>query len=161
MKKERSEEYLDKFRDIINNAHNSGKLVVFTDGSGDNSKQGEPIKFGFLIYENGKLLAYGSQVCNDKQNTSVKSEIMGINAALSYLLLDNITDEVILFSDNKWVVDWAVNKLSWYSKSVDKVYYEAFVELRNLIEHFKSVQAIWIPRELNENADQLTRYNKY
>jgi len=153
-----SESYLDSFRQVVNDYHKKNNLVVFTDGSADNMKQSEPIKFGFLIYEKGKLIHSDSQMCNDTFNTSIKSELMAVNAALGFLLLEGITNEdIILFSDNKWLVEWAVNKSSWYSKSYDKAYYESFVELRELMSQLKSVKAIWIPREVNEEADRLTR----
>lgn len=157
-KTSRSESYLDSFRQVVNDYHKKNNLVVFTDGSADNMKQSEPIKFGFLIYEKGKLIHSDSQICNDTFNTSIKSELMAVNFALGFLLLEGITNEdIILFSDNKWLVEWAVNKTNWYSKSYDKAYYESFVELRELMSQLKSVKAIWIPREVNGEADKLTR----
>jgi ribonuclease HI len=158
MRNERSETYLNKFRELVDYYHKQNNLVIFTDGSADNKKQTQSIKFGFLIYEKGKLLHSESQVCNDKFNTSVKSEIMGINAALGFLCSEGATSEdIVIFSDNRWAVEWAVNKTSWYSTSKDKAYYESFVILRSLIKEFKSVKAFWIPREINQDADDLTR----
>jgi ribonuclease HI len=158
MKKQRSETYLNEYRKLVNYHHKSNSLVLFTDGSADNSKQNEPIKFGFLVYEKGKLLHSDSQVCRDNFNTSVKSELMAINAGLKFLRSEGATREsIVIFSDNKWVVEWAVNKTNWYSTSTDKAYYESFVMLRSLIAEFKSVNAFWVPREINQDADSLTR----
>lgn len=157
-KKPRTETYLNEYRKIISYYHNQDNLVIFTDGSADNSNQRKAIKFGCLIYEKGKLIHSISQVCNDTFNTSVKSEIMGINTALGFLCQEGITNEdIIIFSDNKWVVEWAVNNRSWYSTSKEKAYYESFVLLRSYIGEFKSIKAIWVPREVNMEADSLTR----
>lgn len=156
-KKQRSETYLNEYRKLVEYYHKQDNLVIFTDGSANNSHQDEPIKFGFLIYEKGKLLHSNSQVCNDKFNTSVKSELMGINASLGFLYSEGATnDNIIIFSDNKWVVEWCINKPNWYSTSTDKAYYESFVILRSLMKEFKSVRSFWIPREINEEADKLT-----
>jgi ribonuclease HI len=158
MKKQRSETYLNEYRKLVDYYHSQDNLVIFTDGSANNSHQDEPIKFGFLIYEKGKLLHSDSQVCNDKFNTSVKSELMGINASLGFLYSEGaISDNIVIFSDNKWVVEWCINKPKWYSTSTDKAYYEAFVMLRSIMKEFKSVKAFWIPREVNMEADKLTR----
>lgn len=158
MKKERSEAYLDEYRKLVDYYHKQDNLVLFTDGSADNSKQHEPIKFGFLVYEKGKLLHSDSHICNDNFNTSVKSELMGINAGLRFLRSEGATREhIVIFSDNKWVVEWAVNKTSWLSTSTDKAYYNSFVILRSLMKEFKSVKAFWVPREINQEADSLTR----
>lgn len=158
-KKERSETYLNTYRELVNYYHNQKGLVIFTDGSADNSFQEEPIKFGFLIYENGKLLHSDSQICYDKFNTSIKSEIMGINLALHFLINEGCTNiPLTIFSDNKWIVEWCINKTNWYSTSTDKAYYESFVILRSYMKEFhRGAQAFWIPREINQEADKLTR----
>jgi len=158
-KKERSEAYLNEYRKIVDYYHKQDNLVIFTDGSADNSHQDEPIRFGFLIYEKGKLLHHDFDICKDKFNTSIKSEIMGINLALHFLISEGCTNvPLIVFSDNQWLVDWCINKTSWYSTSKDKAYYESFVLLRSYMKEFhREIKAIWIPREINEEADKLTR----
>jgi ribonuclease HI len=159
MKKERSETYLNEYRKLINYHHQQKGLVIFSDGSGDNSAQTEPIKFGFLIYEKGKMLHSDSQICYDKFNTSVKSEIMGLNLALHFLIQEGCTTEnITIFSDNKWLVEWCINNRSWYSKSTDKAYYESFVILRSYMNEFnRTIKGFWVPREVNQEADLMTR----
>lgn len=159
MEKQRSETYLNEYRKIVDFYHKKDNLVIFTDGSADNSHQEEPIRFGFLIYEKGKLLHYDFDICKDNFNTSIKSEIMGINLALHFLISEGYTNvPLIIFSDNKWMVEWCINKRNWYSTSTDKAYYESFVLLRSYMKQFsREITGIWIPREVNEEADKLTR----
>lgn len=158
MKQLRSENYLNKFKEIVEYYHTKNNIVIFTDGSGDNRKQDQPIQFGFLIYDKGKLLHKNNDVCNDTFNTSVKSEIMGVNLALEYLISENCTNiDIVVFSDNKFIVDWCINNKSWYSNSTDKAYYDSFVYLREYMKQFNTIKAIWVPREINEDADKLTR----
>lgn len=156
-RKERSEAYLNEYRLEIERAHKSGKIVVFSDGSADNMDQTAPIRFGFLVYKDGMLIHADSKVCNDSFNTSVKSEIMGMNAALEYLFSTEYSDDVIILSDNKWVVQYAINRPDWMSTSTDKAYFPAFIEIRKRMKWFKSVVGIWIPRELNTLADDLSK----
>lgn len=152
----RSEEYLNKYREIISKKHSEKGLVIFTDGSADNSKQTQAIKYGYLIYEGGCLLNSGSYVCNDNFNTSIKSEILAINLALSALIIDEVNEPITIFSDNTWVVEYIVNDKNWVSKSPEKAYYSAYQEYRSLSETF-DIKGYWIPRELNAQADLLTR----
>jgi ribonuclease HI len=158
IKKIRTEAYLQPFRKLISDLHKKDCFVIFTDGSGDNMHQEKAIKFGFLIYETGKLLHSASFSCYDTFNTSVKSEIMAVNAALQYLVDEKCCNvDVVVLSDNKFLVDWCINNRNWYSSSTEKSYYSAFVVLRELIKQFKSVQSKWIARECNTLADNLTR----
>ena len=159
VKKTRSETYLNEYRKVVDYYHSKEGLVIFSDGSADNSFQEEPIKFGFLIYERGKLLHSDSQICYDKFNTSIKSEIMGINLALHFLISEGCTNvPITVFSDNQWLIDWCINKTAWYSTSTDKAYYESFVILRSYMKEFhRGIKGIWIPREINQEADKLTR----
>jgi ribonuclease HI len=157
MTNSKREEKIIKAQELIDRVTKSGLLMVFTDGSGDNSNKDNPIKFGFEILENGKVIHSESAICSEKNNSSVKSEILAINAALSFLISEGATEEEIhFFTDNTFMVQYCFNK-NWRSRSVNKPYYKSQLEMNDLLQNFSNIKYHWIPRELNERADALTR----
>ncbi|MBC7525229.1 MAG: ribonuclease H-like domain-containing protein [Flavobacterium sp.] len=146
-------------KSVIDFKHKNSNLVCYTDGSGDNMDKSLPIEFSFVIYENNSVIHKNKNICKDKENTTVKAEILGINMCLAFLIAENLKNEKItIFSDAKWVVDWVCNKLTWESKNTEAHYYKAYLDVRRLIPQFRDIEFIWIPRDYNTVADGMLRY---
>jgi len=139
--------------------HTESDLVCYSDGSiEDNSNETLPAKFSFIVYEKNDVIHKEKSVCDDKFNSTIKAEILGINSCLSFLSSENLQNEKItFFSDSKWVVDFVCNRPYWYSKNTNAPYYKAFVEFRELVYDFTDIEFIWIPRKYNTVADELLR----
>ena len=143
---------------IIEKSHLNSDLVCYSDGSGDNSSSKNDISYGFVIYEKSTIIHSSKNTHKSDNNSTVKAEILGINDCLSFLISENLHNEKItFFCDNKWVVDWCCNKLSWISKNYEAPYYSAYLSLRELIPNFNNIEFVWIPREYNSVADSLLR----
>jgi ribonuclease HI len=143
---------------IIEKSHLNSDLVCYSDGSGDNSSCENDISYGFVVYEKNNVIHSSKNTHKSNNNSTVKAEILGINDCLSFLLSENLQNEnITFFCDNKWVVDWCCNKLTWTSKNYEAPYYSAYLSLREFITNFNKIQFIWIPREYNTFADSLLR----
>lgn len=154
----RDEQYLKQFYTLIEKERQRNDLICFTDGSNpDNTKSDTEIQYGFIIYDgNTKMYEYYEK-CNDGHTSNIKSEILACVKLLEYLILEECVDEKItVFSDCRFIRDYVFDT-SWYSKSTDKPYYTAFVRFRELIKEFSHIKAVWIPRECNQEADDISK----
>lgn len=156
-KKQRPEEFLNKYRNLIYSEMAKEQMVIFSDGSADIQQGQTLIQEGYAVFDQGHLIKFGSERSEVGFNTSVKSEFQAMCMGLEYLMSINYKGDVLIFNDSSFVVEYGVQKLHWQSESKDKGYYPAFIRLRGLIKEFKSVFAYWIPRELNTITDKLSK----
>ncbi|MBI3841009.1 MAG: reverse transcriptase-like protein [Thaumarchaeota archaeon] len=114
--------------------------------------------YGFVIYEGTRRLAEGEGLAG-LDVTSNYAEYAALAEALKKLKQLGIEGDVLVKSDSKLLVGQMSQ--GWEVKG--GAYIQKLKEARDLTREFGSISFEWIPREMNGEADLLTRtaYLKY
>jgi ribonuclease HI len=156
MGRPRGEEYLTPFREKIKKLEDSGLIMVFTDGSANPFDKSDPITFGCVVKQGGKIIGETSDICKDPVNTISKAEIMAMTHALIYLISEGMAfKRVAIISDSQFAVNYCVNNSNFLKANRLAPYWPALVDLRNYMNFFPNLKAYWIPRDLNSEADKM------
>jgi ribonuclease HI len=107
--------------------------------------------YGFVVYQDRKKVAEGEGLAG-YDVTNNFAEYTALVMALRKLKALGAS-EVVVKSDSKLLV----GQMSEGWKVKGGGYIEKLREARELVKEFRSVKFIWIPRELNEEADLLSR----
>lgn len=109
--------------------------------------------YGYLIYRDGELIHRGfGAVGEGRGMTSNVAEYEGLKAAVSWLNDHGIEDSVTIKGDSQLVIKQM--KGEWEVKSKTS---RAYVPEIGRMLQGKDVRFIWVPREMNEEADRLSR----
>lgn len=158
-KKGRTEKYLESYEQKIQFAHKNFDYVVFTDGSCDNVSK-EYVRYGYVIYKDGK--PFDSLAEEDfniplKERTSNTAECIAVMKAANSLLKKRLENKKIMFfSDSEFTLNYLMNT-GWSNGDPNKGYFNSWSQLRKILPKFTNVKKAWIPREKNQEADNLTR----
>ncbi len=111
--------------------------------------------YGWLIYQNGRLVASGHGVfARGKEATSLNAEYLALIEGLDALQDLGITKEPVkIMGDAKCVIDQMRGGVAVNSKGMKPLYRRA----RQIARQFRNIEWSWTPREFNLAADQLTR----
>jgi len=115
--------------------------------------------YGYLIYRDGQLIHKGFRAVGEgKGMTNNMAEYEGLMAAAQWLRDEGIEDKIVIKGDSQLVIKQM--KGEWKISSATSKKYVP--QIRNLL-HGKDVSFVWVPREENEEADELSRvaYNRY
>lgn len=117
--------------------------------------------YGFTVYRNGDNIMRGYGVVGEGEGMSNNlGEYAALCEALKTLIRLNLTEEeVVVKSDSKLLV----NQMNGVWKCHGGYYISKYIEAKELVKFFKKIRFIWIPREENSEADQLSRraYEEY
>lgn len=143
----------------VKNYHEQYDYVVFTDGSADNYiKSG--IQYSYIIYQKGEVFAKNSIFNEDlpkRERTNNTSECLGVVEACKFLIENRLNESKVIFlSDSTFIIDYLMD-LDWDRLNPELGYYNSSLELRSLLKEFKKIKKSWIPRELNQEADKLSK----
>lgn len=108
--------------------------------------------FGYVIYDGAKKLAEGEGLAGFRV-TNNYAEYTALGEALKRLARLGVEGDVVIRSDSKLLV----GQMSGAWKVKGGGYIEKLKEAKELIREFGSIQFEWIPREMNEEADLLSR----
>jgi ribonuclease HI len=155
----RTPKYLKKHQDFIDHVQKIYDIVCFTDGSCLNLKD---IGYSFVVTK-GKEIVYSEKFDRtdvEMPYTVSVAEIMAVVRLLQYLeKIGEINSNIFIFSDSKFLVDYCMN-VKWVSKSTQAPYYKHWMLLQSLVVFFPNLNCEWVPRELNVEADRLSKYEK-
>jgi ribonuclease HI len=126
-------------------------VTVYIDGLAMPSNPGTGT-YGFVVYDGPKKLAEGMGLAG-RGVTSNFAEYTALAEALKRLKVLRIEGDVLVRSDSKLLVGHMAQ--SWKVKG--GMYVEKLKEVRELMKEFGSIRFEWIPREMNQEADLLTR----
>ena len=114
--------------------------------------------YAFAIYEGEKRMTLGSGLAGHGV-TSNFAEYTALVEALKKLKELKVEGDVVVRSDSQLLVG-QMNQ-EWKVKGGG--YIEKLLEAKELLREFGAVKFEWIPREMNEEADLLTRvaYEKF
>jgi ribonuclease HI len=133
-----------------------GLIEVFIDGLAEPTNPGTGT-YGFVVYKEGTKLKEGCGLAGrlvTNNFAEYEALIQGLLAVREYS-----AGRVNVMSDSQLLV----NQMAGRWKVKKGAYLEKYKEARKLAETFKSLGFVWIPREMNQEADELTRvaYAKY
>jgi ribonuclease HI len=109
--------------------------------------------YGYLIYRDGQPIYKGFRAVGEgKGMTNNMAEYEGLMAAAQWLRDEGIEEKIVIKGDSQLVIkqmkgEWKINS------ATSKKYVP---QIRRLLQG-KEVSFSWIPREENEEADQLSR----
>ena len=115
--------------------------------------------FGFVVYKDGKEMKRGHGFDGNPVSNN-HAEYVGLIAALrSVTGLED--EEIVVKSDSKMLVNqmsglWKVSKKAFRNKS-EGAYVDKYLEARELGVRFRRISFLWVPRERNSEADELSR----
>ncbi|MEW6096791.1 MAG: reverse transcriptase-like protein [bacterium] len=123
------------------------KLFIYVDGA--SSGNPGPAGIGIVIYNKNKhLIDKISEFIGNATNNV--AEYMAVIKALEYSLSKN-TNQVTIFSDSELVVKQLNGEYLIKNKTLKTLVFK----VAKLIDKFKNVKIIYVPREKNELADKL------
>ena len=131
------------------------KLICYCDGACEPVNPYGHMGIGAVIFENGKsVFEYSKHIPASKQNSNNVAEYLAVHAVLDWLIQQELTNEEILVrGDSKLSMmqcagEWNINK---------GIYVSLAHEARRKITPFSNIRFEWVPREMNENADNLSK----
>jgi len=130
---------------------NEPKLVCFFDGACAPINPNGHIGYGWVITENGVVIAEKSGYIPQKVgNTNNIAEYMALNDLLAYLLTEGLNGEEILICGDS---NLAVMQMTGKWKIKFGAYKPYALECKELLTDFTNVSLRWISRDLNTLAD--------
>jgi len=138
-------------------------IICYTDGLCQPRNPNGIAAFAYTIdFGNGEGWKYAAIFGEGDGMTSNVAEYVAVRQLLNYLL--NIGDairhqKISVYSDSRLVV----NQLSGLWKIKGGEYIAILLDIRTLLPKFDDLTFWWVPRDLNKEADQLTRdvYEEY
>ncbi len=133
-------------------------IEIFTDGLAEPSNPGIGT-YGYVVYRNGKELHRGHGFDGDPVSNN-HAEYAGLIAALESVI-EFADEQIIVKSDSKMLANqmagaWKVSKKAYNSKT-EGTYVDKYLEATELARRFRNLRFVWIPREENVEADELSR----
>jgi len=130
-------------------------IVVYYDGACGPNNPGGHGGSGIYITQNERLLYQESYYIGQGPHLSNNvSEYVAVIRALSYLLDQKLNHEnITLYGDSNLTVLQLSDK--WKCKK--GLYKQYFLMAKDLKKHFTDISFVWIPREQNCIADELSK----
>lgn len=127
-------------------------ITIYFDGLCRPKNPGGVATYGYLIYQDGKKVNSGQgTVGSGPGMTNNVAEYSALKQAAEWVSRDGGDDEVVIKGDSQLVINQM--KGTWQVKSATS---QKFVpEIHRLLEGRK-IHFIWIPREQNVEADELS-----
>jgi ribonuclease HI len=127
-------------------------ITIYFDGLCRPKNPGGVATYGYLIYRDGKKVNSGSGVIGSGAGmTNNVAEYSALKQAAEWVSRHGGDDEVVIKGDSQLVIHQMNG--TWQIRSATS---KKFVpEIRRLLEGRK-IQYIWIPREQNVEADELS-----
>ncbi len=107
--------------------------------------------YGFVVYRDEEKIGEGHGSAGEKV-TNNYSEYFALVRALASII-SNADEPVVVKSDSRLLV----NQMSGEWKVKKGAYLPKYREAKELARQFKSLKFVWIPRERNAEADELSR----
>ncbi|MDG6926162.1 MAG: ribonuclease HI family protein [Nitrososphaerota archaeon] len=133
-------------------------IEIFVDGLAEPTNPGIGT-YGYVVLRDGKVLTRGHGFDGNPVSNN-HAEYAGLVRAL--LEVTGYADEeIVVRTDSKMVANqmsgnWKVSKKAYKSKS-EWSYVDKYLEAKEVAGRFSRITFVWIPRELNSEADELSR----
>lgn len=131
------------------------KFICYADGCCEPYNPNGHMGIGAVIFENGKsIFEYSKHIPASNKNSNNVAEYLAVHAILDYLIEHELTnEEVLVRGDSKLSMmqcagEWSINK---------GIYVPLAHEARKKIPAFAKIRFEWVPRKMNEYADNLSK----
>jgi len=134
---------------------------VFFDGACEPINPGGNATYGYVVFENDKIIRrtsgrYKPPTGRERETTNNIAEYAGLLAALEFLIHYKLTGKnILIHGDSKLVIEQVFG--TWKVKIRGRLYEAMAFEARNKVKEFTNLKGIWIPREQNTLADELSK----
>lgn len=130
-------------------------ITVNCDGLCEPINPGGTACYGWVAYQNGERIGEGCGViCSGPEATNNVAEYTAVIKALEWLLASQLENEKIeIRSDSQLCIYQLQGIYGVYSPRIKPLYKKA----RQLAGKFRDLHFRWVPREQNEEADELSR----
>jgi|ERR1051325_8590815 ribonuclease HI len=129
-------------------------IEAWFDGACEPVNPGGHVGYGALIKQNGEVLWEYSGYLRPGNTSNNVGEYLGVLSVLKELKARGLERErVVIAGDSKLVV--MQMKKKWKIKA--GLYVSLALEAKDLFTDFSDTTIIWIPREKNERADELSK----
>jgi ribonuclease HI len=133
-------------------------IEIYTDGLAEPTNPGIGT-YGYVVYRDGKELKRGHGFDGDPVSNN-HAEYAGLVEALKSVAA--LTDEeIVVKSDSKMLAnqmagEWKVSKKA-YNSEAEGTYVDKYLEAKEVARKFSRLSFVWVPREENSQADELSR----
>jgi ribonuclease HI len=133
-------------------------VVVYFDGLCEPVNPGGIAAYGFVIYRGGERVHAGRGVVGagylGDDVTNNVAEYTALIKALEWLIENGFSgEELVVRGDSQLVIRQLRGEYAVKSPRIAPLY----ARVRGLLRRFRSVELEWVPRELNAEADALSR----
>jgi ribonuclease HI len=127
-------------------------ITIYFDGLCKPKNPGGVATYGYVIYKDGEKVKSGCGVVGSGAGmTNNVAEYSALKHAMEWVSRNSVKDEIVIKGDSQLVIHQMNG--TWQIKSATS---KKFVpEIRRLMEGRKP-RFVWIPREQNAEADQLS-----
>ena len=137
---------------------------IYFDGACEPINPGGTASYGWLIKRGDKIVAKGSGIVGSGNGmTNNVAEYTALIEALKHISKSNIVRCLNIFGDSNLVCNHISKKWGWNNKKTKWVPHKDSPHLKNcldevfdLLRNYK-YEINWIPREQNQEADQLSK----
>jgi len=131
------------------------KFKAFFDGACEPINPGGTAGLGAVVFENGKRVwEYSDLIPPSPQTSNNVAEYLAFVAILDYLSERKVfKNKIIIYGDSNLVIQQCFG--SWKIKK--GFYIEIAKEARCKLKQFKNISGVWISREKNQIADELSK----
>jgi ribonuclease HI len=135
------------------------------DGACEPFNPGGTASYGFILYRNGLVVKEDHGIIGKGEGmTNNVAEHCALKEALTLFLSQIETEKgphiLTIYGDSKLVINQIVKKWKAKDGSYLPYYKENMRLMRELHKKGVQVNAQWIPREMNQKADDLSKLNK-
>jgi len=133
-------------------------LVVYFDGLCEPVNPGGVAAYGFVVYKDGERLHAGRGIAGagylGGDVTNNVAEYTALIKALEWLIENGFSGEgLIVRGDSQLVIKQLKGEYAVKSPRIGPLY----ARVKELLRFFRNVKLEWLPRELNAEADALSR----
>jgi ribonuclease HI len=133
-------------------------IEIYTDGLAEPTNPGIGT-YGYVVYRDGEALKRGHGFDGDPV-TNNHAEYAGLVEALNFVK-PFADEEIVVKSDSKMLAnqmagEWKVTKKAFKSNA-EGSYVPKYLEAVEVAKGFPRLTFVWIPREQNSEADELSR----
>lgn len=136
-------------------------IIAYVDGLCEPANPGGVACWGYVVYKDGVKLLEGRGVIGEGKGMSNNlAEYTALKEVLLRLKERGLhSEDVAVRSDSRLLV----NQMTGCWEAHGGLYYPAYIEAVRLAQLFPKVRFAWIPREMNAEADGLSRqaYEEY
>jgi len=132
-------------------------VVVHVDGLCEPVNPNGVACYGYVIYRDGEKLEEGCGVVEHPSSSNNVAEYTACIKALERLIELGLTEDVLVRSDSQLLI---YQLKGFYTVKAARII-PLYEKVTTLIKQFKRIRFEWVPREENEEADELSRRAYY